>query len=279
MATHTLSYSQHGEDAIIRRLCELIPTPHKLCVEFGAFDGKSLSNTFYLVANLGWRAIYIEADKRRFRKLRETASEFSRIQALSILVTPSGPSSLDAILSQQSAPSDFEVLSIDVDGADYEIWEGLSNFRPSIVIVEHNQTMPPGFEYVDRGGRGFIGSSAISLYRLARRKGYDLVECTTTNSIFLREDLFAVAKLKPRTVAEAFDQSDVCYVFRNYAGDLVFSNPGVASSVAGIRYAAVLKRLKHALLRKPSSYELGQSWRQDNALVRGLQLCLNYFRR
>ncbi len=278
MAIPTSSYSQHGEDAIICRLCELIPTPHKFCIEFGAYDGKSLSNTFYLVANFGWRAIYIEADKRRFRKLKETASQFPRIKALHTIVTPTGPNSLDAILSQQNAPNEFEVLSIDVDGPDYEIWESLSNFRPSIVVVEHNQTMPPAFEYIDRGGRGFIGSSAISLYQLARRKGYDLIECTTTNSIFLRDDLFATANLKPRTVAEAFDQSDVCYVFRNFAGDLVFSNPRVAASVAGIRYAPVLKRLKHALLRKPSSYELGQSWKQDNAVIRGLQLCLNYFR-
>jgi hypothetical protein len=279
MTTQKVSYSQHGEDALIRRLCKLIPTPHKLCVEFGAYDGTTLSNTFKLVADSGWRAIYIEADKRRFRKLQETASEFSRINAINTVVTASGPNSLDAILFAANVPHDFEVLSIDVDGADYEIWEGLGDFRPSIVIVEHNQTMPPGFEFIDRDGRGFVGSSATSIYLLARRKGYDLVDCTLTNSIFLREDLFTVASLTPRTIAEAFDQADVCYVFRNYAGELVFSNPRVAASIAGIRYASVLKRLKHALLHKPSCYMLGEPWKRDNTVIRAMQLCLDYFRR
>lgn len=275
---HNRSYSQYGEDVVIRQLCQSIPTPHKFCVEFGAYDGKTISNTFDLVANFGWRAIYIEANSRRFRKLEQTASEFPRIHAVQALVTPSGPNSLDAILLRQNTPSNFEVLSIDVDGADYEIWEGLSNFQPSVVIIEHNQSMPPGFEYVDRGGHGFIGSSATSIYRLARRKGYDLVDCTATNSIFLREDLFAIAGLTPRTVAETFPQNDVCYVFRNYAGDLVFSNPCVADSISAILYASVLKRVKHVLLRGRSFYQLGESWKPDNALIRCLQLLFNYIR-
>lgn len=41
-------------------------------MEFGAWDGKHLSNTFALVEQ-GARAVYIEGDEGRFQDLLETA--------------------------------------------------------------------------------------------------------------------------------------------------------------------------------------------------------------
>ena len=43
-------YSQNGEDGIIQELIKLLNiNDNSWCCEFGAWDGKNSSNTFYLI--------------------------------------------------------------------------------------------------------------------------------------------------------------------------------------------------------------------------------------
>jgi hypothetical protein len=61
MFSHNI-HSQNGEDGIIQELLNrlnLKNSSDRYCVEFGAWDGMHLSNTFALVEG-GWKAIYIE---------------------------------------------------------------------------------------------------------------------------------------------------------------------------------------------------------------------------
>ena len=53
--------SQYGEDGIIEKTLELLDEPTKWCVEFGAWDGRHLSNTYDLIVNKGYSAVMIEA--------------------------------------------------------------------------------------------------------------------------------------------------------------------------------------------------------------------------
>ena len=67
-------YSQSGEDGIIKYLLSLISESHPLskwCVEFGAWDGKFLSNTFNLVENYSYKGVYIEGSKKHFINLKK----------------------------------------------------------------------------------------------------------------------------------------------------------------------------------------------------------------
>ena len=66
-------YSQNGEDGILAYIldCLKIENECSWCVEFGAWDGKHLSNTFNLVTK-GWNSVYIEGDSQRFNDLLET---------------------------------------------------------------------------------------------------------------------------------------------------------------------------------------------------------------
>ena len=49
--------SQRGEDGMIGRIFEIIGTNNMYCVEFGAWDGKLLSNTWNLLNYFGWRGL------------------------------------------------------------------------------------------------------------------------------------------------------------------------------------------------------------------------------
>ncbi len=271
-------HSQTGEDGILEWLFSKIEPQYRTCVEFGAWDGRQLSNTFNLVAHQGWKGIYIEADSRKFQALKKTAAEYPQITPVLSLVASSGPDSLDNILQQKQIPKDFDLLSIDVDGNDYEIWEGMTRFRPSVVIIEHNPSIPPGFEYIDRGGRAFMGSSATSLHQLALQKGYELLGCTLINSFFLRQDLFAALKVKPQTVHEAFDCREVCHVFTNFAGELVFSNRAIKNKLRRVIYTSRTKTLSRQLAHLPTYYVLDEPHAKDAVILRLLRRLMAVFR-
>ena len=66
------NFSQFGEDGIIseilKRIDSVLPNSalNMWCVEFGAWDGISGSNTYNLISNFGYRGVLIEPDKTKF---------------------------------------------------------------------------------------------------------------------------------------------------------------------------------------------------------------------
>ncbi len=264
-------YSQFGEDGIVEWIFSKVTPRHRFCVEFGAWDGRNNSNTFNLIANHGWKAVQIEADARKFRDLQRTAQAYPGITPVCARVGTDGDTALDRILERHGVPQDFDLLSIDIDGNDHDVWEAMVRFHPTLVIIEHNETFPPEVAYVDRGGRGYIGSSAAAQTALAARKGYALLGCTALNCFFLPEPLFAVLGVKPQTVEEAFHRRAACYVFINQAGEFVFSNPMVARKLRSVTYAQPLKSLVRRALGLPTFYTLGDAYREGGASLRLLR--------
>jgi hypothetical protein len=261
-------YSQNGEDGIIEWVFSRIPPRHRVCVEFGAWDGRNLSNTFNLVAHHGWKAVYIEADPRKFEDLKRTAAAYPGIAPLCCRVAASGESSLDRILERQNIPDDFDLLSIDIDGNDYDVWEAIERHHPTMVIVEYNVSFPPDYKFIDRGGSAYMGTSPASFAELAKRKGYALLGCVGTNLLFLREQYFSALGVKPQTVEAALGLRPACYVFFNYADELVFSDPAIARKLRGVSYAQPVKAWARWLSRMPTFYVLGDPHPSGSMVMR-----------
>ena len=70
--------SQHGEDVFLWKLFNR--KSKGLCVEVGAFDGKSCSNTFAF-ESLGWDCILVEPDPEMAQRCRENRPASQVIQA------------------------------------------------------------------------------------------------------------------------------------------------------------------------------------------------------
>lgn len=157
-----------------------------LCVEFGAWDGKHLSNTWNLWAQHDWRALLIEPDARRFALLQQNTAGFN-VTCLPSAVGTDDQTSLDTILATHCPGEHPDLLSIDIDGDDYWIWAA-SEVTPAIVVIEYNASFPPETEFVQTPG-SYTGSSAAAFVSLARTKRYTLVDLTQTNLIFVRDDL------------------------------------------------------------------------------------------
>jgi len=61
-------HSQYGEDGILSEIYRRLGVTAGFFVEFGAWDGMHLSNSYALV-EAGWSGCYIEGDPDRFRTL------------------------------------------------------------------------------------------------------------------------------------------------------------------------------------------------------------------
>jgi hypothetical protein len=92
--------SQYGEDGIIEKIFEVAGADNKWCVEFGASDGKTLSNAWNLMTNRGWSGVMIESGVWRFKKLLRRYKENSNVTCINKLVNFEGNNSLDRILSK-----------------------------------------------------------------------------------------------------------------------------------------------------------------------------------
>lgn len=175
-------FSQFGEDGIIEYLFDKINVSDGgTCCEFGAWDGKHLSNTFRLVKERNFRALYIEGDVDKYNDLLETCKEFPNITPHCEMVSDN----LDEIFKKTKFPFDIDLLSIDIDSIDYEVWKNTLIVNPKIVIIEPNGSIP---SWVKIPYTRENGASYFSLEELGKEKGYTLV-CNTGNLIFVRNDL------------------------------------------------------------------------------------------
>ena len=63
--------SESGEDGILEEIFNVIETEEdeKWVVEFGAWDGVHLSNSWNLIQNHNWKGVLIEANKEKFLEM------------------------------------------------------------------------------------------------------------------------------------------------------------------------------------------------------------------
>tara|TARA_B110000444_G_scaffold178245_1_gene166918 strand:- start:3378 stop:4028 length:651 start_codon:yes stop_codon:yes gene_type:complete len=183
-------YSQNGEDGIIEELLKRLNIKNGWVCEFGACDGIHLSNTFNLVENKNFNAVFIEGDNNRYNGLLKTVEKFNNIVPIKAYVDHNDtPNSLDNLLKQTNIPNDFDILSIDIDSYDYQVWKSLKVYKPKIVIIEINSSVKPNDPNWIHTPNKYIGTGFKPTYELGIEKGYKFI-LHTGNMFFIRSDLF-----------------------------------------------------------------------------------------
>ena len=183
-------YSQHGEDGIVEELLKRLNIENGWVCEFGAWDGIHLSNTFNLIENKNFNAVFIEGDKNKYKDLLKTVKKFPKIVPIQAIVDYNNNSSnsLDNLLKQTDIPNDFELLSIDIDSYDYQ-WKSLKLYKPKIVIIEINSSVKVNrSEWIHTPGK-YQGTGFKPTLDLGIEKGYKFI-LHTGNMFFIRSDLF-----------------------------------------------------------------------------------------
>ncbi len=222
-------YSQTGEDGVIEKILEVLPDHDGWCVEFGAWDGVQSSNTRHLICHKGYSAVLIEATTSRFRDLQANyAAHGEKVITLNRWVGFSQDDHLDDILSETPIPPDFDLLSIDIDGNDYHVWKRTSRYRPKVVVIEFNHTIPTEVRFIQEADPEINqGASLLSIVELAVEKGYELVSVLRFNAFFVRKEYFPLFHLSsnaPHLLRT--DLSRITYLFSGYDGKIFLQGYG-----------------------------------------------------
>jgi nitrogen regulatory protein PII-like uncharacterized protein len=183
-------FSQNGEDGIINEVFELLPTPQKICIEFGAWDGFHLSNTANLWANQNWKGILIEADKQKFIDLINNTADYNCV-CINEFVSFPEENTLEIILDRHRVDySNIAFLSIDIDGDDWYVFESLKKLHPTVICCEFNPRINNNnvYKVTPRQSKEYIGCSMVALEKLGREKDYTLVAVTSCNLIFVKNE-------------------------------------------------------------------------------------------
>ena len=222
-------FSQFGDDGIIQYLVHQIkPEPH-IFIEFGTQNYQE-SNTRFLLMNNNWKGLIIEGDASciEFVKGQPTYWRYD-LTAVNRFIDRDN---INQIFIEHGFGGEIGLLSIDIDGNDYWVWEAIESVNPVMVITEYNSvfgpehaiTVPydPGFQRTQAHYSNlFWGASLKALYLLAQKKGYVFVGCNSNgnNAHFIRKDKvgnIAVRTLKEGYVESRFRES------RDPAGNLTF---------------------------------------------------------
>jgi Glycosyl transferases group 1 len=188
------AFSQNGEDGVLAEILRRVGAPTRFFVEFGVESGRE-GNCVFLADVMGWQGVFMEADHDLYGVLARKYVAHGRVRTRRAQITPE---TVEQVFEEAGVPREPDVLSIDVDGQDYWIWEAIENYVPRVVVVEYNSALDPRRRLVQPNepsrqwdGSEFFGASLGALRSLAERKGYRLVhtELSGVNAFFVRGDL------------------------------------------------------------------------------------------
>jgi len=197
-------FSQRGEDGIIQYIINKIDIPNKIFVEFGV-ENYTESNTRFLLINNNWAGLVIDGSKENVRFIKSDFTYWKYdLTAYNSFITRDN---INQLISKYTLCTDIGLLSIDIDGSDYWIWEAINVINPRIVICEYNSIFGPDkhvtVPYKDGFTRRsahfsdlYFGASLAAFVELGKRKGYDFIGVASTgvNAFFLRKDISAPFK-------------------------------------------------------------------------------------
>lgn len=192
-------FSQWGEDGIIQHLVRHVPIPRDLCVEIGV-ETYEEANTRFLVARDNWTAVLVDGSEWCIERIRSSRFYWLHdLRAIHAFVTREN---VNDVLRDAGLSGEIGLLSIDIDGMDFWVWEAIDAVSPAIVVIEYNHrfgpdasvTVPYRPDFDRREAHPSIlyyGASLRALCRLGERKGYAFVGAGSAglNAFFVRRDL------------------------------------------------------------------------------------------
>ena len=191
-------FSQWGEDGIIQRLVREVPEVPPLFVEFGVQDYTE-ANTRYLLTHDNWAGLVIDGSPENIARVTADPLYWRHnLKAKCAFVTREN---INDLLTEAGLRGEIGLLSVDIDGNDYWVWEAIDAVDAVLVVVEYNWrfgptrrvTVPYRPDFVRGDAHHSMvcyGASLAALEALGRRKGYDLVGCNSAgnNAFFVRAE-------------------------------------------------------------------------------------------
>jgi len=191
-------FSQWDEDGILQYLIHNLPIKNKTFIEFGV-ENYEESNTRFLLLNDNWQGMVLDACEQDIRYIER--DDFYWKYDLQVKQAWITRENIDDLLVGSGFGEHVGILSIDIDGNEYWVWEAIVSIRPLIVIVEYNSlfdlqpVVVPYREDFQRTSAHhsnlYYGSSLAALAQLGQKKGYLLLGSNMWghNAFFVRADV------------------------------------------------------------------------------------------
>lgn len=192
-------FSQWGEDGIIEWLIQNLPSLPESFVEFGV-ENYVESNTRFLLLNRNWTGLVIDGGEENIKFIRRDPIFWRHdLSAVCSFITREN---INDLIASAGLEGDIGILSIDIDGMDYWVWQAIEQVKPSILIIEYNAVYgnihpivtpydPAFLRTKAHPSNLYYGASIQAIIRLGREKGFTLIGSNRAgnNAFFLRNDL------------------------------------------------------------------------------------------
>lgn len=182
-------YSNFNEESFIRDLLGKVPVKSRFCVDIGAGDGETSSNTCFLFKE-GWEGLSVEWDGPRFALM---AYRYAGIKGARLLRARVTPDNVLELLGGAETPREPGFLSLDIDSYDHFVLDRiLSSYRPAVICAEINEKVPPPIRFTVKWNPDhawtfdhFYGQSLSILDDLGKRHGYALAGLEYNNAFLV----------------------------------------------------------------------------------------------
>jgi hypothetical protein len=193
------AFSQWGEDGIIDWLVERLPGISSTFIEFGVEDYRE-SNTRLLLQLRNWRGLVLDGSQDHIRDIQ--SQEIFWRYDLTAKCAFIDRDNINRLIADTGLQGEVGLLSVDIDGNDYWVWQAVDVISPAIVVCEYNAVLGDRYALTVPYQANFqrtrahhsnlyFGASIRALIALGQRKGYTFVGTTSTgcNAFFVRNDL------------------------------------------------------------------------------------------
>ncbi|TDP61003.1 hypothetical protein [Flavobacterium dankookense] len=202
-ATGFKVFSQFEEDGKLLYIFSILGMGKKTFVDLGSNDCVN-SNCANLAVHFNWKGLFVDGDKnlieigKRFYKKTPNFWSYKPKFVHAFLTKKN----VNNIIQSEGFEGEIELLSIDIDGNDYWIWESLEIIQPKVVIIEcqlafglEEKVIPYREDFrEDVRNSDNYGASALELQKLGKQKGYRLVGANEygNNLFFIKNGLAEV---------------------------------------------------------------------------------------
>lgn len=193
-------FSQFEEDGKLLFIFSILGMSTKTFVEIGSDDGVN-SNSANLYFNFGWHGLFIDGNPKSIKRGIKFFNKYPHpwFYKPKFVNAKVNRENVNQLIETGGLNGEIGLLSIDIDGNDYWVWDAITVIDPQVVIIEtHNEfgmnniVVPYDPDYFYPGKHPiYHGASPVAMTKLAKRKGYRLVGANELgfNFIFIKNGL------------------------------------------------------------------------------------------
>jgi len=193
-------FSEFEEDGILLYIFAALGVSHRTFIDIGSGDCIT-SNCANFAVNFGWHGLFIDGNPANLSRGREyyAANLDTYLYPPAFVQGFVQRENINELISKNGFAGEVDLISIDIDGNDYWIWEALTVAEPRVVIIEthiefgmNSIVVPYNKDYSYPGIHpDYHGASPVAMEKLARKKGYRLVGANNYgfNTIYVKNGI------------------------------------------------------------------------------------------